>query len=132
MLDRRVLDIALSLHPTWHLRGGLRRSPFREAMRGILPETVRMRFGKITPFPSSAFALADQVERLRSECESVLQHPGLAEIFDIAACRRAIDALPTREQLQRDPLQVMSLLSVMPLLSYGRLLADNPVASPKR
>jgi asparagine synthase (glutamine-hydrolysing) len=132
MLDRRVLDIALSLHPTWHLRGGLRRSPFREAMRGILPETVRMRFGKITPFPSSVFALADHTERLRNECEALIQIPVLAEIFDIGACRRAIDGLPTREQLQRDPLQVMSLLSVMPLLGYGRLLADNPVASPKR
>jgi asparagine synthase (glutamine-hydrolysing) len=133
MLDRRVLDVALSLHPTWHLRGGLRRSPFREAMRGILPEAVRTRFGKITPFPSSMYSMAAEIETLRRECEDLIDNPAVTAVYDRDACLRVLAELPTREEVARDPSRAIAVFSITPLLSYGRLLADNPVApSPSR
>lgn len=84
MLDRRVVDCALSMHSTWHLRGGWKRRPFRDAMRGILPEPIRWRHGKLTPFPETAHVLAGHRETLCREVAELCTHPEVAELFDPA------------------------------------------------
>jgi asparagine synthase (glutamine-hydrolysing) len=40
LLDRRVVEFALSLPSELFVRGGFRRRPFRDAMAGVLPESV--------------------------------------------------------------------------------------------
>lgn len=49
MLDRRVIEFALSVPVELFWRDGLRRWLFREMMKGVLPETVRMNQSKYEP-----------------------------------------------------------------------------------
>jgi asparagine synthase (glutamine-hydrolysing) len=72
LADRRVLDFCLSLPIARLLDGGYSRQPFRNAMAGILPESIRWRTSKFSPFPdlpqnlaSSARGLGARVEKLR-------------------------------------------------------------------
>lgn len=50
LLDRRVLKVVLHADPQEFTREGMNRSLFRRAMVGILPETIRLRPNKGSPF----------------------------------------------------------------------------------
>ncbi len=72
LAERRVLDFCLSLPIERFLDGGYSRQPFRNAMAGILPESIRWRTSKFTPFPdlplnlaASGRGLETRVEKLR-------------------------------------------------------------------
>lgn len=52
-LDHRIVSLAFSLTPEWHLRGALNKFVLRDAMRGRIPEMVRARHDKMG-FPTSA------------------------------------------------------------------------------
>ncbi len=52
-LDHRLVSLACSLAPEWHLRGSLNKFVLREAMRGRIPEVVRARGDKMG-FPTAA------------------------------------------------------------------------------
>jgi asparagine synthase (glutamine-hydrolysing) len=72
LVDRQVLDFCLSLPIERLLDGGYSRQPFRNAMAGILPESIRWRTSKFSPFPdlplnlaASAGGLGRRVEKLR-------------------------------------------------------------------
>ena len=49
MLDRRVIEFALSVPVELFWRNGVRRWLFREMMKGVLPETVRLNHSKYEP-----------------------------------------------------------------------------------
>jgi asparagine synthase (glutamine-hydrolysing) len=52
-LDYRLVEFLFSLGPDWKLRRGMTKHVLREAMRGVLPDRVRLRTGKLgfpTPF----------------------------------------------------------------------------------
>ena len=51
-LDRTLIDEVDSLPADWLLHGGMRRGLFREAMRGLLPESLRMRQDKASFEPA--------------------------------------------------------------------------------
>jgi len=52
-LDHRLVSLAASLAPDWHLRGSLNKFVLRESMRGRIPEVVRARGDKMG-FPTAA------------------------------------------------------------------------------
>ena len=52
-LDHRLVSLAFSMAPEWHMRGSLNKFVLREAMRGRIPEMVRARRDKMG-FPTSA------------------------------------------------------------------------------
>jgi len=52
-LDHRLVSLAFSLAPEWHMRGSLNKFVLREAMRGRIPELVRAR-GDMMGFPTAA------------------------------------------------------------------------------
>ena len=52
-LDHRLVALAFSLAPEWHMRGTLNKFVLREAMRGRIPEVVRARGDKMG-FPTAA------------------------------------------------------------------------------
>jgi asparagine synthase (glutamine-hydrolysing) len=55
-LDYRLVEESISLRPEALIRGGWTKSVLREAMRGILPETVRLRRDKLGfPTPEARF-----------------------------------------------------------------------------
>lgn len=46
-LDHRLVELAFSMAPHWHLRGAWNKFVLREAMRGRIPESVRVRVDKL-------------------------------------------------------------------------------------
>ncbi|HEV7289950.1 asparagine synthase-related protein [Sphingomonas sp.] len=97
MLDRRVVDFILSLPVHLFLADGYARQPFRRAMKGILPERVRLSTSKVGLFDHRFRLYAEHretflelVDRLRA-----LQNPTLTTIFDLTAIRAGIESLPS-------------------------------------
>lgn len=64
LLDRRVLELALSLPPAETLHNGQVRYPYRMALAGILPDEIRLRPGKAEPA---------QMQRLVQQSSSMWQ-----------------------------------------------------------
>lgn len=101
MLDRRVVDFILSL-PLHHLLAdGYARQPFREAMRGILPERVRTTEAKVGLFDQRFMVYAAQRPALLAEVDRLasLALPILSEIFDLDALRAAVEEIPTADEV---------------------------------
>ncbi len=83
MLDRRVVEFALSLPSHLFLRGGWKRRVYRDAMTGILPEKIRLRHQKLSPFPEIADLMESQRENLLSRMSAFRSHRKVAALFDL-------------------------------------------------
>lgn len=99
LLDRRILELAVSLPPTWHVRDGWRRRIYREAMQDILPPLIQWRHDKLTPFPRSRSSLLANVQNLRQAAADLERHPGVARVIDMAVVRRMVERLPDVERV---------------------------------
>lgn len=87
-LDRRLVEFILSIPPQKLFRAGLSKPLLRQAMTGVLPETVRMRKDKTR---LGAFLSLSAGSGTRSRIESLLAAPLAAElgIFDADHLRAA-------------------------------------------
>ena len=94
MLDRRLIEFALSLPPTWHVRGGWRRRPYRDAMHGVLPETIRWRHNKLSPLPVGLPEILDNKRLMLQQAFLLEEHPRVREIFNMEAVRSMLRLLP--------------------------------------
>jgi asparagine synthase (glutamine-hydrolysing) len=100
LADRRIVEFALSL-PVEHLVDrGFSRQPYRNAMAGILPESIRWRDSKFVPFPdkpqslsAAAATLAARVDRLRGSAA--------ADFVNMDAVASALLNVPPQEEAQR-------------------------------
>jgi asparagine synthase (glutamine-hydrolysing) len=100
LLDRRLVEYALSLPSAYFLRGGFRRAIFRDAVKGLLPEPVRLRHIKSVSFPSLPLALAEQKADVLAALQ-VLESSGSVENWlDIARLRERVESLPDPEVLK--------------------------------
>lgn len=97
MLDRRVVDFILSLPVHLFLAEGYSRQPFRRAMKGILPEQVRLSTSKVGLFDHRFRVYAEHRETFLEMVDRLcaLDHPMLTDMFDLAAIRAGIETLPT-------------------------------------
>ena len=127
MLDRRVVACALAMHPTWHLRGGWRRRPFRDAMKGILPEIIRWRHDKLQPFPESHARLASQRDLLRAEIAGLCSRPEIAEVFSVPRVSALMNDFPSLPELAVDLSRGTPILPALLMMTYGRFLAQESV-----
>jgi asparagine synthase (glutamine-hydrolysing) len=93
LLDRRVVEFALSLPPSWHLRDGWKRRPFRDAMQGILPPLIQWRHGKLTPYPNAAFEIVARKPLLLERIQQLSEHQFVHQIFDIAKMKFMVESL---------------------------------------
>ncbi len=86
-LDHRLVDFIFSLPDEMKIRGAVTKSVLREAMRGILPEAVRLRKDKVgfMPAPGLTYELLD------GEGAALLENrnPIERDLFDPAALRKA-------------------------------------------
>lgn len=101
MLDRRVVDFILSLPMHHLLADGYARQPFREAMRGILPERLRTTEAKVGLFDQRFLIYAERRSTLLSEIDRLraLVLPILSEMFDLDALRAGLERIPTTADL---------------------------------
>ena len=103
MLDRRVQEFALSLPPTWHVRDGWRRRPYRDAMKGVLPELVRWRHDKLAPLPQVADAIFAHRGIMLAHLDDLGKHPRVQAIFNVDAVRSLVLQIPERTDAGTKP-----------------------------
>ncbi|MGH6988779.1 MAG: asparagine synthase-related protein, partial [Stellaceae bacterium] len=102
LLDRRVVEFALSLPSELCLRDGYRRRPFRDATIEILPERVRLRHQKYMPFPGRLLDFADSKEEFMSRIDHYQQVDRVRRMIDLAYLRRQVEAFPSPEQAREE------------------------------
>jgi asparagine synthase (glutamine-hydrolysing) len=93
LLDRRIIDFALSLPLECFVAGGWSRQPYRDAMAGILPDTVRLRTDKGVTTPGAMLDFAQARPGLLAQVERLRGGPA-AEWIDLPALAAAITAAP--------------------------------------
>jgi len=101
LLDRRVVEFALSLPSTLFVREGWSRRVFRDAMAGILPEELRWKPTKADIAAETPVYIAAQRARLAGQIAALHKRSVIADIFDIEAITSALDDLPAAEVLAR-------------------------------
>lgn len=98
LLDRRVVDFVLSLPAFMFLADGQSRQPFRRAMRGVLPEKVRLAKYKVGVFDELFIRYASIKPQLLALLASLRTEASVVDVFDLDAIENTIEQLPTHEQ----------------------------------
>lgn len=102
LLDRRVVEFALSLPSELFVRGGFKRRPFRDAMVGVLPDKVRLRHEKFMPFPGMLLDLADGKADFAAQIAQLEKNPAVSRVIDFARLRRHLEKFPTPERAREE------------------------------
>ena len=102
LLDRRVVEYALSLPSALFLRGGFRRRPFRDAMTGVLPERVRLRHQKYIPFPSAFLMWAERKDEFIAQINAVQKNDHVRRLLDLEHLHKTVDAFPSADRVRLD------------------------------
>lgn len=97
LLDRRVVEFALSLPSEYYLSGGFRRRLFRDAMRDVLPQKVRNRHRKDVSFPGRYIDLAEARDALLARISGFETDTRLAEVLDFAKLKALVAQFPPAE-----------------------------------
>lgn len=95
MLDRRVVELALSLPSSLFLRGGWKRRVYRDAMAGVLPDEIRWRHHKLVAAPEVFRLFAEQRERLLPRLDELRGHPRINGLFDLDAAGKILRSNPS-------------------------------------
>ncbi|RJF83635.1 hypothetical protein D3877_03020 [Azospirillum cavernae] len=101
LLDRRVIEFALSLPSALFLRDGVSRRLYRDAMIGILPDKILKNSTKHTPFPEASLVVALQRDTLLRQLSDLRGHPRINALFDLEALEQRLRALPPPEEALR-------------------------------
>ena len=83
MLDRRVVEFALSLPSSLFLREGWKRRVYRDAMAGVLPDMVRWRHQKLAPIPEVPRLVDSHCDKLLSILDELRAYPQIGKFFDL-------------------------------------------------
>ena len=94
LLNRKVVEFALSLQPTWHIHKGWKRSVYRDAMDGILPPSIQWRHTKLVPLPSILYEFSRARPALEERVQQLEAHPVVSQIFDLGRIMTAVRAMP--------------------------------------
>lgn len=81
MLDRRVVELSLSLPGSLFLRDGWKRSVFRDAMAGVLPDEVRWQQDKLAPFPEVFEEFRSHSEQFFTKLAELRDHPAVSRFL---------------------------------------------------
>jgi asparagine synthase (glutamine-hydrolysing) len=103
LLDRRVVDFALSLPITMLVAEGQSRQPFRRAMHGILPDRVRLAKYKVGLFDERLIRYAALKPRLLAALAKLRAAPSprIAEMFDLDAIQVVLEQLPEPDHVNQ-------------------------------
>jgi asparagine synthase (glutamine-hydrolysing) len=97
LLDRRVVELALSLPSELCVRDGFRRRPFRDAMADVLPARVRLRHEKYTPFPGHMLELAESRSEFLARIGDYELNVPVSRFLDLKKLRRLVEEFPSPE-----------------------------------
>ena len=119
LADRRILDFALSLPLERFVDRGFSRQPYRNAMAGILPESVRWRDTKFAPFPDMPANLANAGAGLLARLNRLRHCAAATEMFDMDAIAAALSI--ASEHVGDDDGMAMGPVGQAPLPQWFKL-----------
>lgn len=99
LLDRQVVEFALSLPSTLFLRGGWPRRLFRDAMAGILPAELCWKRGKLDLNSAPPLHLATQRQILLERLAEWRHHPRIAAMLNLDRMEDILRGLPDAETM---------------------------------
>ncbi len=99
LLDRRVIEFALSLPSELFVRDGYGRRPFRDAMADVLPARVRLGQRKNMAFPSRLVDIAESRDELLAKLEVFEKNESARRLIDFAYVRGQIESFPSPERV---------------------------------
>lgn len=102
LLDRRVVEFALSLPSELFVRDGYHRRPFRDAMAGVLPPMVRLRRPKNATFPSRWLDLAESRDDLLEKLDEFERNKTARCLIDLAYVREQINSFPSTDRIREE------------------------------
>lgn len=131
LLDRRVVEFALSLPSAMFLQAGHRRWVFRQAMVGVLPQSVRGRHQKFSAFPGTTLDMVDNREILEQRFTAIQARAGNdVPYLDFERMRTLFAAFPdpgdVRAAIARgeepDPVAMSAVVAVVVALGTADFL----------
>lgn len=96
-LDRNLIEYCLSLPSRFFIQNNWDRQPFRDAMEGILPESIRWRRTKYGSFPDAPIHLAKQKPALLDKLIKLRRSAESLELFDFDTIEELFLAIPEGE-----------------------------------
>lgn len=121
MLDRRVLEFALSLPSALFLRGGYKRRVFRDAMADVLPEVLRWRHQKLVPLPELLTMTAGHADAILQYLDEAASHSRVRTLFDLGGLRAIVASLPSPDAIRAgtaDRTGLTTVLQLLPAIAY--------------
>lgn len=101
MLDRRLVEFALSLPSGLFVGGGWSRRVFRDAMQGVLPEELRWKPTKTDLMVEDPIHVAGQRPLLAARLPALRERDFIAGLFDLDAVAERLNSLPPADILAR-------------------------------
>lgn len=96
--DPEVVRLAIAIHPAAWINGGVSRVVAREAMRGLVPDEIRLRRERGMQGADDYMRLGNRRDAYRRAVEMVEASPTATEFVDASMLRRSLDGLPEGDQ----------------------------------
>jgi len=95
MYDRRLVEFCLAVPPEQHRQGVLGRQLIRRAMKGILPDDIRLRHNKrYSSNPGIRKHIADKFPFYQKRLAKGFENPHIAQYIDLQEIQNRLTALP--------------------------------------
>ncbi|MFZ2403634.1 MAG: asparagine synthase-related protein [Methylobacter sp.] len=115
MLDRRVVELALSLQSPLFIREGWKRRVFRDAMINVIPDEIRWQQDKLAPFPESPEQFRSHRTHFFSRLAELREHPMVSRFL-----------IPENiEKLQHDNLTMFEITALRRILKFAIYLQQH-------
>ncbi len=93
--DKRILDFCFSIPPEQYLAEGRSRSLIRRAMKGRLPDSVRLETRRGLQSADWYLPVREALPAMRAELAMIAQSPAAREVLDLPRIHALIDTFPT-------------------------------------
>jgi asparagine synthase (glutamine-hydrolysing) len=119
LLDVDLVETALAFPPWLKQHYGVNRYMFREAIKGFVPEEIRLRNDKLgSTIPQTLYHLATEKEELFSVIREAEKSPYLKEIFDFPKFETWYEKLVRRDPKERQYLLTGTYFTYLMILMY--------------
>jgi asparagine synthase (glutamine-hydrolysing) len=93
--DKRIFDFCFSVPPDQFLAGGRSRSLIRHAMKGRLPDSVRLETRRGLQSADWYLPVREALPAMRAELALIEQSPAAREVLDLPRIHSLLDTFPT-------------------------------------
>ncbi len=120
--DQDLVEFCLGIPESLYTQGGSSRTLIRDAMKGILPESVRLNERRGRQAADLAVRLAAHAHDMNRELDDLEKHTGVTEVLDFCQVRRMWNAIRSNP---RDPLHRLSSARLLRAVMAGRFISES-------